>query len=338
MATHTPTFIPPSHIPPSRFPALAPELLVALLAPPEASAEAPVWAVLDTETINEIDDQFALAYAVLSGNISLEAVYAAPFHNARSSGPGDGMEKSYREIHRVLDRIAKRGAEVPRTVLRGSDRYLTPGAVSTPGSDPAVSPPPPVSSPAAADLVEKAMGRRDSVLYVVAIGAATNVASALLLEPRIRERIVVVWLAGHPYTWPTAREFNLRQDPAASRVVFDSGVPLVHVPCKNVAEHLAVTVPELASFLEDGAELCRYLYETTREYIAERGRLSKPLWDVATVAWLRNPDWVPTALVPRPLLTSELTWSADPTRPLARVALDVRRDAVFRDLFGLLGG
>ena len=52
--------------------------------------------VLDTDTYNEIDDQFALTYALLSPEqMSVEAIYAAPFHNTRSDGPGDGMEKSY---------------------------------------------------------------------------------------------------------------------------------------------------------------------------------------------------------------------------------------------------
>jgi hypothetical protein len=55
--------------------------------------------VLDTDTYNEVDDQFALAYAFLSKErIELEAVYAAPFHNKRSEGPADGMEKSYRKF------------------------------------------------------------------------------------------------------------------------------------------------------------------------------------------------------------------------------------------------
>ena len=45
-------------------------------------------------------------YAMLSGErIDVEAIYAAPFHNERSTGPADGMEKSYDEILRVLDRL-----------------------------------------------------------------------------------------------------------------------------------------------------------------------------------------------------------------------------------------
>ena len=50
--------------------------------------------VLDTDTYNEVDDQFALVYALLSPErIQVEAIYAAPFHNKRSSGPADGMAR-----------------------------------------------------------------------------------------------------------------------------------------------------------------------------------------------------------------------------------------------------
>jgi len=51
--------------------------------------------VLDTDTYNEVDDQFALCYALCSPErINMLAVYAAPFHNDRSTGPEDGMVKS----------------------------------------------------------------------------------------------------------------------------------------------------------------------------------------------------------------------------------------------------
>ena len=74
--------------------------------------------VLDTDTYNEVDDQFALAHLLLSpAQVNFEAVYAAPFFNDRSSSPGDGMEKSYEEILRVLALVP---TEKPPQVFRGS--------------------------------------------------------------------------------------------------------------------------------------------------------------------------------------------------------------------------
>ena len=298
--------------------ALDPALRLERLAPPER----PVSIVLDTDTYNEIDDPFALAYALLSPErIRLEAIYAAPFQNPRSTGPANGMEKSYAEIFRVLDRV---GAPAKGRVFRGSDRFLA-------------RPDTPVESEAVHNLVERALARPlDDPLYVVAIAAITNVASAILLEPRILERIVVVWLCGQPHDWPTTVEFNLCQDVAASRLVFDCGVPLVHVPCKNVAEHLRTTVPELERYVRGRGPLGDYLFEIFRDYVRDRPAASKPLWDVSAVAYCIDPAWVPTALVPSPRLTSDHTWARDPDRHPIRVATDVNRDAVFADLFGKL--
>ena len=66
-----------------------------------------VRAVLDTDTYNEIDDQFALVQMMLSADrIKVEAIYPAPFSmNDRSDHPGKGMELSYDEILRCLERI-----------------------------------------------------------------------------------------------------------------------------------------------------------------------------------------------------------------------------------------
>ncbi len=77
--------------------------------------------VLDTDTYNEIDDQFALVYALLSTKLVVEAVYAAPFLNERASSPADGMEKSYDEILRVLTRLGHRSEGF---AFRGSAGYL----------------------------------------------------------------------------------------------------------------------------------------------------------------------------------------------------------------------
>ena len=114
-------------------------------------------------------------------------------------------------------------------------------------------------------------------LYVTAIGAITNVASAILLDPEIVSKIVVVWLGGHPVYWKTAREFNLMQDIPAAQIVFDSGVPLVHIPCKNVAEHLRSTVWEMEkyvkgrvqseiSFLKDSVNIPRIISAGLKKY------------------------------------------------------------------------
>src|SRR5689334_2312477 len=204
-------------------------------------------AVLDTDTFNEIDDQFAVVYAVLSpAQIRLEALYAAPFENERSTGPADGMVKSYDEIRRLLDRLP--GPHPP--VLHGSRSWL-----------------PTEPSPASEDLIARARAG-DEPLYVLTIGAPTNVAAALQAAPDIAERIVVVWLGGNPRYWHQAVEFNVYQDMAASRVLLDSGVPLVHVPCRNVAEHLRTTKTEIEAYARRTGPIGDYLADIFAGYRA----------------------------------------------------------------------
>ena len=72
-------------------------------------------------------------HALLSPELRVEAIYAAPFDNSRSSGPADGMEKSYEEILRLLERL---DVGVEGFVFRGATASPTsaPGAPTPPGT------------------------------------------------------------------------------------------------------------------------------------------------------------------------------------------------------------
>lgn len=292
-----------------------------LLTPPDG----PVDMVLDTDAYNEIDDQFAIAYALANPErLRLRAFYAAPFHNERSSGPKDGMEKSWQEINTLL---ALAGKEYP--VLRGSETYL-PGETE------------PVLSDAARDLAERAMAYSpEQPLYVVAIGAITNVASALLLRPEIADRMVVVWLGGNALHWHDNREFNIQQDVAAARAVFGSGVPLVLLPCMGVVSSFIATGPELRHWLSGRSALCDHLVDETiraaESYAAGRA-WSRPIWDVTAVAWLMGERFMLDSLIPTPVPQYDHRWSQDPRAPLCRYVYHIRRDALMDDLFRKVAG
>ncbi|MFB5190712.1 nucleoside hydrolase [Alicyclobacillus fastidiosus] len=275
--------------------------------------------ILDTDTFNEIDDQFALTYALLSPEqIDVLAITAAPFHNHLSTGPKDGMEKSYSEILRLLARL---GLSHEELVYKGSECYLSDRIH-------------PVPSDAASRIVELALeATPEEPIYVVAIGAITNVASAILLEPKITEHIVVVWLGGHALHWPDTREFNLRQDGEAARLVLDCGVPVVLIPCQGVASHLITTLPEIERYVKGHGEIGDYLYQVYRNCNRDHFAYSRVIWDISTIAYLINSDWVPTDVIHSPIITDECTWSFDNDRHFIRCANFVDRDKVFRDLF-----
>jgi len=286
-------------------------------------AEKPVRIVLDTDAKNEIDDQFAIVYALFSpADITVEAINAAPFTKTGYPNPALGMEASYQEILKVLDKMNITG-KVP--VFRGAKSILT---------DPAA----PVRSEATDNLTRLATESNDDPLYVIGIGAATNIASAILLKPQIMKRIVVIWLGSHPEYWDTPKEFNLQNDPMAAMILLDSGVPLVHIPCKNVAEHLRTVPAEIEQYVSGRGTVGDYLADIFGNWVTGKAR-SKPLWDMTTIAYLVNPEWVPSKLSQAPKINNDMTWGTiEKGRHLYRVATDVKRDPIFLDFFEKLEG
>ena len=298
-----------------QFPAISEGQRIEMLKHPDSK---PVRMVLDTDTGNEIDDQFALVYALISPELNVQAVYAAPFTNNRSSGPADGMEKSYEEILRILSRLEK---SADGFAFKGSSAYLSDLKN-------------PEKSSAALDLVERA--RKSSPkdpLYVAAVGAITNVANAILIDPSIIRNIVVVWLGGNGHNWPDQKEFNFRQDLKASRIIFDCGVPFVQLPCTPVVTHFATTVPEMERYVAGRGAIGDYLLKIFKEYRKDHFGWSKVLWDMTAVAWIIDDKSLPSDLVHSPIVTDNYTFSFDPSRHLIRTVNFVQRDPIFRDFF-----
>ncbi|RKJ42065.1 nucleoside hydrolase [Acutalibacter sp. 1XD8-33] len=287
-----------------------------------AVPQGPVDVVLDTDTYNEIDDQFALAYLLRSSDrLNTRAIYAAPFFNENSTGPEDGMLRSYEEIFKVLELMGEE-----RPVYKGSPRYLPDERT-------------PVKSPAAADLAERAKAYSpERPLYVVAIGAITNIASAILLSPQVAENTVVVWLGGHGLDYHDTAEFNMMQDVAAARVVMGSGVPFVQLPCMGVVSGFATSRPELEYWLKGKNPLADYLQANTiaaAESYAKGSAWTRVIWDVTAVAWLLNQEdrFMLSRVRPAALPAYDNKYTLNQDGLLMRYVYHIHRDALFTDLF-----
>ncbi len=330
--------------------------------------------IIDTDAKNEIDDQFAIAWALRSPErFDVRAVYAAPFSHdcfrdfvtgqqirhapgvQYAQDPAEGMEQSYGEIVKLYGLL---GESPEGHVFHGSQSY-----VQDTGK--------PVDSEAARDLVERAM-QSDEILYVAAIGAITDIASAIMMEPEIIRKIVVVWLGGQPRYFGHGIEFNLMQDAMAARIVFECGVPLVWIPCMNVASLLSSTEDEVRRYLCGKNPLADYLAQNVldafqspeaaagtmafyrRSYL--RGREDQPedyfngfaagsvpmawsriIWDISTIAFLKNPGWCPSTLVEAPSVGDDLLWrEPEDPRHLIRAVNYCHRDLIFGDMFQCL--
>ena len=284
-----------------------------------------VRAVLDTDAYNEIDDQFALAYMLAkSEKFDVQAITAAPFHNEKSTGPEDGMIRSYDEIKRILQLMELEN--VP--VFKGAATYLPDEKK-------------PAESPAASELVRlsKLHGEDDDPLYIIAIGAITNVASALLFDPSMAQRCVIVWLGGHTWHWNDTREFNMMQDVAAARVIFNSGAPVIQLPCMGVVSHLTTTGPELDYWLRGKNKISDYLAENVSSEVlryADGTAWSRVIWDISAIAWFLDDSFMSGHIAPSPICEYDHSYSHDPTRHEYKVIDYVNRDRIFTDMFKAL--
>ncbi len=276
--------------------------------------------ILDTDTYNEVDDQYALAYAMLSPDkVNLLAITVAPFKNSRAKTPAEGMEKSYNEAFRIRGLVDEKSA-VP--IYRGSATYLPDKKT-------------PVLSEAAEAIVRLVRESRETV-YIVALGAITNVASALLLAPDIAEKAVVIWLGGHALHFSNNHEFNLYQDVPAAQVVFENAKNFLQIPCKGVCTEFITTVPELQYHIGGKNALCDYLLELTANYNTTHENTavwSKVIWDVTAVAAIVAPETLEMVQMPRPVVTDSENYAFDMGNPHYVYVRRIRRDALYTDLF-----
>lgn len=283
------------------------------------NAKTPVNVILDTDAYNEVDDQFCIAYCMrATEKINLLSINAAPFLNSRSTDAGDGMEKSYQEIFKVI-KLVDPNAALP--VYRGSTAFLTNKKT-------------PVESDAADNIIKTVESSTEPVI-VIAIGAITNVASALIKCPDLAKKTAVIWLGGTALHHPHTKEFNLRQDIAAAQVVFDSGIPLLQVPCAGVCTEFVTSVPELKYHLGGKNALCDYLVDNVAEECATyptpvAGRI---IWDVTAAAALICPQFCDTVEIPRPFVTSDCLYAFDSARPHYLYVRHLDRDRIYNDLF-----
>lgn len=356
----------PDHIL-ERFPKLSDAEMEARLAHPGGSPRL----IIDTDAANEIDDQFAVAWALLSPDqLRVEGVTAVPFsfrHHRdaiiesvrllREGGsledasvgslrgwaervvaagrraedikfvdPDEGEDLSYQEILRVFEkcRIPSDGK-----AFHGSPGYLT-------------SLEEPIVSDSTDFIIERARAGGDEPLYICAMGAVTNVASALLLAPEIVRNIVVIWTSAYPSYTPHCNRpsLNLVQDPLASSLIFDCGVPHVYLPGYHVGAQLKMSLPEMERFVDGKGAIGSYLHHLyTHNPLHEMFAMTDTherswvLWDLIDIAWLLDPEWVPTMLNRSPVLDDDLYWQHPEGRHLMREAYDVNRDAIMIDLY-----
>jgi purine nucleosidase len=261
--------------------------------------------VLSTDVGNEIDDQWAIAYLLVSGNFDVQGILSAQ----APSLPAPSAHASYKVL---VDEVENRLAMHQHPpLLEGSSL--------------------PLSSPTAAQdseamhfLIDISKSySSDHRLTVLTIGAATDVASAILEDPTIVDRIEVVAMGFTNLSNEGGKEFNVQNDPIAWRVILQSAVPVTIGSGDVCRAFLAMPFDKAAALLAHGP-IGAWLWQ---EYQAWYFRFVKPLrvndfskpwiiWDIITLAYVEGKTT--NEKVARPELGNDLSFDkgSDPSKTI----------------------
>ena len=275
--------------------------------------------LVTTDVGTEVDDYWALAHLLLAdrdGDVHLRAIVTTHAPNL----PAPASLAAAREATRMVEAF---GSTAP--VIAGESTPVSPDRRSRGGAGAA----------AIRDAcLDHSPGKR---LIVISLGAATDIAEAILLDPGIVERMEVVAMAFD--SWPEGGDaWNARNDPEAFRIILGSPVPLTIGPARTCLGPLNIDVETAADLTRDagprGALLLARLDEWLRREMTltlrTTGGFAWPLWDLITVAHVLG--WTEVEPRRRPNLRDDLSFDLSNTLYDMGWITYVDRDALFGDL------
>lgn len=266
--------------------------------------------IIDTDAACEIDDQYAIALALMSPErFEIEGLIAA--HYGDAGGP-TGVDKSLRVVQRLLGMAGLTG-RIP--VKRGSGPLQYSQV--------------PVESEGVDFIIQRALAPGEKQpLWIISLGACTDVASAYLKRPEIADRVNVLW---HGRTrWPDkAWNFNVYNDLKAARILFRSKLPLVLF---DTGTYLRCPMEESRKKLRPSGKLGRYLHDfrLTKPHYQSPG---KGFYDLGDVAALLDPSLVYQEIVKVPGINWDMMYDRSQSNGRMIRIYQIDRDRTFELLY-----
>ncbi|HAG68709.1 MAG TPA: nucleoside hydrolase [Lachnospiraceae bacterium] len=279
--------------------------------------------IVDTDAKNEADDQFAIVQALLSPRFENQGFIAAHFGNRNCC---DSMLRSYRELEKIFDLM---GFDKTDMLYKGAETALADRTS-------------PNESEGSELIIREALKEDERPLYVLFLGAITDLASAYLKQPRIAGRLTAIWIGGGAYP-NGGQEFNLGNDINAANVVFQSPIELWQVP-KNVYEMMNVSLAELELKVRPCGAIGEYLCDQLNAHAHEEGPRKSSFRSGETWVLGDNPavglllgeqrfrfDWVPA-----PLISADMTYVHTGLNRPVRVYNSIDSRVILEDMFAKL--
>jgi purine nucleosidase len=239
-------------------------------------AQTPV--ILSTDVGNEIDDQWAVAY-MLANPEAFDVLGIVSSH--APSLPDPSAHYTYLVLK---DEVENRlGMTTHPPLLEGSSIPLADNKT-------------PIVNAGVTFIVDASKHfSSDNRLTILTIGAATDVASAILEDPTIVARIRIVAMAFT--SWPDGgNEYNVANDVKAWQVILDSDVPVVIGPGDVCRANLSLGLDDAKQLVGNRGPVGEWLYA---EFALWYFREVKPLrvddfskkwviWDTITLAYVEG--------------------------------------------------
>ena len=279
--------------------------------PDKPVAHKKIRIIIDTDAKNEVDDQWAIALALLSSDrFKIEGFVAANFDNSHS-GP-ESIDKSYDEILLMLEKADMKG-EFP--VYKGSPPMQYKYAAS--------------ASEGVDFIIQTALASTpEDPVWIVALGSATNLASAYLTNPRIANSAVFFW---HGRTrWPDqCWNFNVFGDRNAAMTLFHFPIPLILF---DTGTYLYCSMEESEAKVRPYGEMGEYLHEVrkTGEWYQ---RSDKGFFDLGDIAAIVDPYLATWEVVDCPEVDPDLTYKFTGKKGKILRCFDINRDGTFELLY-----
>ena len=273
--------------------------------------------ILDTDIGNECDDQFAVSYMIKNQDIfNIEAITLAP-HSHRSIRKvtiQEGMKCGYDQMLKICNWL---NFNTEGKIFKGAQEYMSNGNEEY--------------NEATEKIIEIAL--KNEKTYILAIGAITNVALAIKKEPKIIDKIEVIWLGGNELGDKDNFEYNFRQDVKAVKTVFESKVKLTVLPCENVVSDLRIDVNTLKKNLENKSELCNYLIEKFCNDGYHEFQESRVIWDISVIAYMINKKWFTRKMLSCPNIKDDTSYEMTNDSHSVTFIKKLDRDNIYKDLF-----
>lgn len=242
----------------------------------------------------DVDGLFAAVHQILTPTAQLRAIVGTAAGGGKDETAGRSVELA-NEILRLMGRTG----QIPVHV--GAAAKMAKAGE-------------PVRSQGTQAIIDEALRSDQLPLYIAVGGGLTEVASAVLLEPRIAERFTLVWIGGDALPGGGTGETNFNLDPLAAQYLFnETTVPIWQLP-RAVYQTCIVSATEIEAFVAPYGRIGSWLYEQL--YAVPRRFQGKfntgetwTLGDSPLAALTGLHDWVPSEI--RPALRYQRTGSSE---------------------------